>query len=58
MAEIKTVWQYGLAMNICDYCEMCVAFCGSEPERCVAEMPQDRFNAIANRRFSDDDASN
>ena len=53
MAEIKTAWQYELAMNICHYCEMCVALCGREPEICVAEMTQEQFNTIANRRAND-----
>lgn len=61
MAEIRTNSEFAVAMNICDFCDNfrrvqrldSVAFCGREPELCVAEMPQSKFDELVSRRSDD-----
>lgn len=53
MAEIRTNSEFAVAMNICDFCNNAVAFCGREPELCVAEMPQSKLDELVSRRADD-----
>ena len=50
MAKIQSSEEFGVAMNICDYCAFSTAFCDGEPEGCFARLSERKLKELVERR--------